>query len=81
MSLHKFAYQSIGLATKWLRILSLGGIDKIRNYLVANSYYKVIKDTCPILYIEIKIETISLWESNFPNSGHRRTRKIWRREI
>ena len=25
-----------GLATKWLRILSLGGIDKIRNHLVAN---------------------------------------------
>ena len=24
------------LATKWLRILSLGGTDKIRNYLVAN---------------------------------------------
>ena len=28
---------TIGLATKWLRILSLGGIDKIRNHLVANS--------------------------------------------
>ena len=27
---------SIGLATKWLRILSLGGIDKICNHLVAN---------------------------------------------
>ena len=26
----------IGLATKWLRILSLGGTDKIRNHLVAN---------------------------------------------
>ena len=26
----------LGLATKWLRILSLGGIDKIRNHLVAN---------------------------------------------
>ena len=25
----------IGLATKWLRILSIGGIDKIRNHLVA----------------------------------------------
>ena len=34
-----FFYQltiSIGLATKRLRILSLGGIDKIRNHLVAN---------------------------------------------
>ena len=29
---------SIGLATKWLRILSLGGIDKIRNHLVTNPY-------------------------------------------
>ena len=28
----------IGLATKWLRILSLGVIDKIRNHLVANKY-------------------------------------------
>ena len=27
---------SIGLATKWLRILSLGGIDKMRDHLVAN---------------------------------------------
>ena len=27
---------NIGLATKWLRILSLGGIAKIRNHLVAN---------------------------------------------
>ena len=27
---------SIGLATKRLRILLLGGINKIRNYLVAN---------------------------------------------
>ena len=27
---------TIGLATKRLRILSLGGIDKIRNHLVAN---------------------------------------------
>ena len=26
----------IGLATKWLRIVSLGGIDKIRNHLLAN---------------------------------------------
>ena len=26
----------IRLATKWLGILSLGGIDKIRNHLVAN---------------------------------------------
>ena len=26
----------LGLATKWLRILSLGGIDKIRKHLVAN---------------------------------------------
>ena len=26
----------IGLATKWLRILSLDDIDKIRNQLVAN---------------------------------------------
>ena len=26
----------IGLATKWLRILPLGGIDKIRNRLVSN---------------------------------------------
>ena len=33
---------SIGLATKWLRILSLGGIDKIRIHLVAN----------PILYLD-----------------------------
>ena len=31
---------SIGLATKLLRILSLGGIDKIRNRLVANSIEK-----------------------------------------
>ena len=27
---------SIGLATKWLRVLSLGGNDKTRNHLVAN---------------------------------------------
>ena len=27
---------AIGLATKWLRILPLGGNDKIRNHLVAN---------------------------------------------
>lgn len=73
MSLYKFAYQSIGMATKWLRILSLGGIDNIRNHLVANSYYEVIKETCPILYTEIKIETISLRESNFPNSIISRT--------
>ena len=33
---------SIGLATKWLRILSLGGIDKIRIHFVAN----------PILYLD-----------------------------
>ena len=26
----------IGLATKWLRILLLGDIDKTRNHLVAN---------------------------------------------
>ena len=30
---------SIGLATKWLRILSLGVIDKIRNHLVANAIW------------------------------------------
>ena len=29
-------YYYIGLATNWLRIFSLGGIDKIRNHLVAN---------------------------------------------
>ena len=27
---------TIGLATKWLRILSLGGMDKTRNHLVVN---------------------------------------------
>ena len=30
---------TIGLATKWLRILSLGGIDKSRNHLVANPIF------------------------------------------
>ena len=30
---------SIGLATKCLRILSLGGIDKIRDHLVANPIF------------------------------------------
>ena len=29
-------YEYIGLATKWLRILPLGGIDKIRSHLVVN---------------------------------------------
>ena len=28
--------RAIVLETKWLRILSLGGINKIRNHLVAN---------------------------------------------
>ena len=28
--------ETMGLATKWLRILSLGGIDKLHNHLVAN---------------------------------------------
>ena len=32
----------IGLATKWLRILSLGGIDKIRNHLVAKPTYLLV---------------------------------------
>ena len=31
------AYYNIGLATKWLRILSLGDIDKIRNHLIATT--------------------------------------------
>ena len=29
--------ETIGLATKWLRVLSLADIDKIRNHLVANT--------------------------------------------
>ena len=29
-------FDFIGLTTKWLRILSLGGNDKIRNHLAAN---------------------------------------------
>ena len=32
----KIFHGYIGLATKWLRILSLGGNDKIRNHLVAS---------------------------------------------
>ena len=32
---------NIGLVTKWLRILSLGGIDKIRNQLVAIFYLSI----------------------------------------
>ena len=32
--------ETIGLETKRLRILSLGGIDKIRNHLVANTIYE-----------------------------------------
>ena len=32
----------VGVATKRLRILSLGGIDKIRNHLVANPIYRLI---------------------------------------
>ena len=35
-------YRIIGLATKGLRILSLGGIDKIRNHLVANPIRTII---------------------------------------
>ena len=31
----------IVLATKWFRVLSLGGIDKIRNHLVANPIFGV----------------------------------------
>ena len=30
------SYYEKVLATKWLRTLSLGGIDKIRNHLVSN---------------------------------------------
>ena len=30
---------NVGLATKWLRILSLGGNDKIRNHLVSKTIY------------------------------------------
>ena len=33
-----------GLATKWLRILSILANDKIRNHLVANAMYKKIKN-------------------------------------
>ena len=33
---------SVGLATKLLRILSLGGIDKVRNHLVANPIFSRI---------------------------------------
>ena len=32
---------NIGLATKWLRIFLLGGIDKIRNHLVANPILQI----------------------------------------
>ena len=32
---------SIGLATKWLRILSISPNDKIRNHLVANSIFSM----------------------------------------
>ena len=35
-TLDRYSLTTIGLATKWSRILSLGGIDKIRNHLVAN---------------------------------------------
>ena len=31
------SYEPIGLATKWLRILLLDGIDKIRSHLVVKS--------------------------------------------
>ena len=37
---------NIGLATKWLGILSLGGIEKIRNRLVANPIK--VRRTCSI---------------------------------
>ena len=30
------SFANIGLAAKWLRILSLGGIDKSHNHLVAD---------------------------------------------
>ena len=33
---------SIGLATKWVRILSLGGVGKIRNHLITNPIRSVI---------------------------------------
>ena len=34
--LQQYQFLNIRLATKWLRILPLGGIDKSRNHLVAN---------------------------------------------
>ena len=40
---------SIGLATKWLRILSLGGNGKIRNHLVANP----IHPGCPTMGLPV----------------------------
>ena len=36
----------IGLATKWLRILSLGGIDKVRNHLVAKPIIQYRENEC-----------------------------------
>ena len=47
-------FYNIELATKWLRILSLGGIDKIRNHLVAN----------PITSVDINRRTCSLRQLN-----------------
>ena len=39
----------IGLATKWLRILSLGDIDKIRIHLVANPTEATVRGSPTIL--------------------------------
>ena len=50
---------NIGLATKWLRILSLDGIDKIRNHLVANAIYYPLLSATAIYIFEIFADLLS----------------------
>ena len=69
---------SIGLATRWLRILSLGGIDKFRNHLVANPI-----STC--FYLWTRYFTRLIFYRNWWNVGSREKgfennrggRKVW----
>ena len=56
----------IGLATKWLRILSIPPNDKIRNHLVANP----IKDFLKISSLSIYIYIYTLYYSISPHETH-----------